>query len=428
MEVYLGSIGCRLNQSELEMMAADLRKAGHVIVGSPEKAQAAIINSCCVTAAAEADSRKLLHRLERMGVQKIFLTGCWVSPQGAVKESLPDGTIVIPNTQKHALVKQFFPNDTGVAKSITPRVALPGRGRRTRAFIKVQEGCDYHCTFCITRIARGKSVSRPYEEILLNIQAAELANVKEIVLTGTQLGGWGRDIGGENTIASLVKSILRDTDIPLVRLSSLEPWDIQDDFYPLLTENRFCAHLHLPLQSGSESILQRMGRKMALKDFGNLVQGLRKANPLLALTTDIVVGFPGETEQEFNESLEFVRWIQFSGGHVFRFSPRPGTPAASYPDQVDGLQKRERNRKMRAVLRDSAALYRERFIDHTVSVVWERGKLREDGTWLMSGLSKNYLRVQAISEMDRWNTISSVKLMEDKSKYMVGLILTDHRK
>ena len=422
MNIYLGSIGCRLNQSELEIMAAALRRAGHVIVAAPENAQAAIINSCCVTAAAEADSRKLLHRLERNGVQHIYLTGCWVSPSGSVQEPLPERTIVVPNEQKDMLVERFFSDGMEISSNVSPRMALPGKGRRTRAFIKVQEGCDYHCTFCITRIARGKSISRPYGEILHDIQAAEMADVKEIVLTGTQLGGWGRELDGEKTIAALVRMIMRDTKIPLVRLSSLEPWDVVEDFPALLLNERFCDHLHLPLQSGSESTLRRMGRTMTPQDFRTLVQNLRKVNPLIALTTDIVVGFPGETEEEFAESLAFVQQMDFSGGHVFRFSPRPGTPAASYPNQVDGLQKRERNRQMRAVLRDSAIRYRARFMGQKIRVVWERGKLTQEGTWLMSGLSTNYLRVKAVSAENRWNMISEVEILEDKDGYLLGKI------
>lgn len=420
MNIYLGSIGCRLNQSEVEIMAAELRSAGHVIVATPEKAQAAIINSCCVTAAAEADSRKLLHRLERTGVRQIYLTGCWVSVAGSVQESLPDKAVVVSNAQKNTLVERFFSDGMKISNNVSPRIALPGRSKRTRAFIKVQEGCDYHCTFCITRIARGKSVSRPYKEILHDIQAAELANVKEIVLTGTQLGGWGHELDGEKTIAALVKTILQDTKIPLVRLSSLEPWDILDDFYALLSNERFCDHLHLPMQSGSESTLRRMGRKMKPQDYRDLVRDLRNMNPRIALTTDIVVGFPGETEEEFAESLAFVEEMNFAGGHVFRFSPRPGTPAASYSNQVNGLQKKERNRQMRAVLRDSAAQYRQQFIKQKVRVVWERGKLAEDGKWTMSGLSTNYLRVQAPSDVNRWNTISEVMLLEDKGSYLLG--------
>jgi threonylcarbamoyladenosine tRNA methylthiotransferase MtaB len=339
-----------------------------------------------------------------------------------VQESLPESTVVIPNTQKDTLVERFFSEGREISHTVSPRLALPGKGRRTRAFIKVQEGCNYHCTFCVTRIARGRSVSRPYGEILHDIQAAEMADVKEIVLTGTQLGGWGRELDGEKTIAALVKRIMRDTEIPLVRLSSLEPWDILEDFPALLLNDHFCDHLHLPLQSGSENTLRRMGRNMTAQDYRALVHDLRKVNPLIALTTDIVVGFPGETEVDFAESLAFVQEMDFSGGHVFRFSPRPGTPAASYPNQVDGLHKKERNKQMRAALRDSAVHYRARFIGQKLRVVWERGKLTQEGTWIMSGLSTNYLRVQAVSTDNRWNTVSEVEILEDKNGYLLGKI------
>jgi len=340
MKVFLGSIGCRLNQSELEMLAAELRAAGHGIVASPEQAQAAVVNSCTVTAAAEADSRQLVHRLQRAGVEKIYLTGCWASLDDLEEGTLPAGTIIISNSQKMDIVKTYFDASAASQAEISPRISLPGKAKRTRAFIKVQEGCDYHCTFCITRIARGKSVSRPLELIMKDIESAVLADVKEIVLTGTQLGGWGRDFPEQKTIAYLVKTILDQTAISHIRLSSIEPWDIRMDFFPLLENPRFCSHLHLPLQSGSSATLKRMGRAMLPSEFNALLQKIRSFNPDIAITTDIVAGFPAETEEEFAESLRFVEQMHFAGGHVFRYSPRPGTPAAKYAGQIAGLRKK----------------------------------------------------------------------------------------
>ncbi|MGV8027008.1 MAG: MiaB/RimO family radical SAM methylthiotransferase [Anaerolineaceae bacterium] len=422
MKVFLGSIGCRLNQSELEILAAELRAAGHEIVAIPEQAQAAIVNSCTVTAAAEADSRQLVHRLQRMGVEAIYLTGCWVSVNDNSGENLIDNATIISNQEKMNIVRTYF-GGSGISQPVrSARIPLPGKAKRTRAFIKVQEGCDYHCTFCITRIARGRSASRPLDQIMGDIESALQADVKEVVLTGTQLGGWGKDFSDKKTIASLVNTILERTSIPHVRLSSIEPWDIQPDFYPLLSNSRFCNHLHLPLQSGSLSTLKRMGRNMPPVDFFALLQEIRAVNPEIAITTDIVVGFPGESEEEFAESLHFVDEAHFAGGHVFRYSPRAGTPAAGYPSQIDGLKKRERNKRMRTVLQQSSVRYRTGFLGKTIPVLWERGQKQENDTWVMEGLSTNYLRIQAESIQNLWNMISMVTLKEDHKKYLLSEI------
>lgn len=427
MKIFLGFVGCRLNQSELEILAADLRSAGHEIVADAQQAQAAIINSCTVTAAADADSRQMVHRLQRLGVQKIYLTGCWVSVQNQDDQPFPEGVVLVHNLDKMKIPSLFFCNTAETQLGRAARIPLPGKARRTRAFIKVQEGCDYHCTFCITRIARGRSISRPLEQIMQDIQSAIQADVKEVVLSGTQLGGWGKDLPEKRTIAYLVGAILEQTNIPQVRLSSIEPWDIQSDFLPLLTSPRFCAHLHLPLQSGSLSTLKRMGRSMHPEEYSSLVQKIRSLNPDIAITTDVVVGFPGEDDLEFSESLSFVRNMEFAGGHVFRYSLRTGTPAASYPNQVDGLEKRARNGSMRSVLQESAKRYRARFVNRVVPVLWEKGQRSGAEGWIMEGLSTNYIRVQAASAMDLWNTLSRVKLKEDHGVCMIGEICQDNR-
>ena len=426
MKIFLGSIGCRLNQSELEILAAELRAAGHEIVDDPEKAQAAIVNSCTVTAAAEADSRQLVHRLQRLGVEKVYLTGCWVSVEGQPYEHDSTDVIVIPNHAKMDLVTTYFSDGKNTAQKKTVRVPLPGKAKRTRAFIKVQEGCDYHCTFCITRIARGKSVSRLLPEIMADINAALEADVKEIVLTGTQLGGWGKDLTEPKDIPFLIHTILEQTSIPRLRLSSLEPWDITDDFFPILSDPRFCNHLHLPLQSGSITTLKHMGRTMAPQEYGELLYKLRSHDPSIAITTDIMVGFPGESEADFVESLRFVEEMDFAGGHIFHYSPRMGTPAAGYVDQIKDMEKRERYQQMRIAIKEATARYRNRFLRKTVPVLWERGhKIENREEWFMEGLSRNYLRVQADAKDDLWNTISMVALKEINDKGMLGKIVVE---
>lgn len=423
MKVFLGSIGCRLNQSELEILAAQLRAEGHSIVGKGTEAQAAIVNSCTVTNAADADSRKMVNRLHRDGVQTIILTGCWASVDLIKDTDLPEGTICVPNSEKEHIVQQFFtnPEHPPVVQPMG-RIPLPGKARRTRAFIKVQEGCDYHCTYCITRIARGKSVSVPVETILDDVRSAVFTGTKEIVLTGTQLGGWGKDFSEKRTISDLVKEILKETDIPQVRLSSIEPWDIDEDFFALLSEPRFCDHLHLPLQSGSSRTLKRMGRRMSPAEYGHLLEQLRSHKDDLAVTTDILVGFPGETQADHLESMHFVQEMQFAGGHVFRYSPRPGTPAALFADQVDEKEKKRRNKAMREVVERSFAAYRGQYMDREVKVLWERGQKEGERRWRMHGLSTNYLRIQALTPQNLWNQVSPVVITKDQGRFMEGFI------
>jgi threonylcarbamoyladenosine tRNA methylthiotransferase MtaB len=378
-----------------------------------------------VTNAADADSRKMVNRLHRDGVQTIILTGCWASVDLINDAKLPEGTICVPNSEKEHIVQQYFtnPEHTPVVQPMG-RIPLPGKARRTRAFIKVQEGCDYHCTYCITRIARGRSVSVPVETILDDVRSAVLTGTKEIVLTGTQLGGWGKDFSEKRTISDLVKVILKETDIPQVRLSSIEPWDIDEKFFTLLSEPRFCDHLHLPLQSGCSRTLKRMGRRMSPAEYAHLLEQLRSHKNDLAITTDILVGFPGETQADHLESMHFVQEMQFAGGHVFRYSPRPGTPAALFPNQVDEKVKKKRNKAMREVVEHSTAAYRSQYIDREVKVLWERGQPEGDGRWRMYGLSKNYLRIQASTSENLWNQIAQVIISNDRGRYMEGHIST----
>ncbi len=327
MKVYLDTIGCRLNQSEIENMARQFRAAGHEIIANAESADLAVVNTCAVTAKAASDSRGKIRHIARAGVEEIIATGCWVTLQPQEAAGLPAVSQVVTNDRKDRLVTDFLdlPQESFDLEPIA-RQRMPGLRHRTRAFIKVQDGCDNHCTFCVTTVARGRSRSRTVAQVLADIQAALQGDTKEIILTGVHLGSWGQDFGYH--LRDLITAILRETDVPRLRLSSLEPWDLDGDFFTLWEDPRLCRHLHLPLQSGSAATLKRMARKTTPASFKDLVEELRQVMPDAAVTTDIIAGFPGETESEFTESLQFVRDMNFAGGHVFTYSPRPGTGAA----------------------------------------------------------------------------------------------------
>jgi threonylcarbamoyladenosine tRNA methylthiotransferase MtaB len=354
-------------------------------------------------------------------VNEIVTTGCWATLQPQQAQELPNVVRVVANDRKDQLVSEVLdlPEQSFDLEPIA-REPLPGLHRRTRAFIKVQDGCDNHCTFCVTTIARGESRSRSVADVLLDIQSALNGGAKEIVLTGVHLGSWGYDFNSH--LKDLIKAILRETAVPRLRLSSLEPWDLDVDFFALWENERLMPHLHLPLQSGCESTLKRMARKTTPQSFRELVSAARAAIPEVAITTDIIAGFPGETENEFAESLDFVREMNFAGGHVFTYSPRPGTGAAKMKGQVRQELRKKRNHILRSTLDESAKSYRQKFIGQTMSVLWESTSEMGEWGWQMEGLTGNYLRVNAFAASPRWNEIDLVKLNEFDDRRILGVI------
>ncbi len=424
MKIYLDTIGCRLNQSEIESMARGFRAVGHEIVTSAEIADMAVVNTCAVTSAAAADSRGKIRQIARAGVKEIIATGCWSTLQPQQALELPNVTQVIKNDRKDHLVADVLDlpeeQETFDLEPLA-REPLPGLHRRTRAFIKVQDGCDNRCTFCVTTIARGEGRSRPVADVILDVQSALAGGTKEIVLTGVHLGSWGYEFSLH--LKNLIQAILRETDVPRLRLSSLEPWDLDADFFSLWVDKRLMPHLHLPLQSGCESTLKRMARKTTSASFRELVAAARAVMPDVAITTDIIAGFPGETDEEFAESLAFVREMNFAGGHVFTYSPRPGTGAARMKGQVRPEIRKRRNHILHEALEESANTYRRQFIGQTLSVLWESVSEMGDSGWQMEGLSGNYLRVNAFTASPRWNEIDQVKINQCDGSYIKGVMI-----
>jgi threonylcarbamoyladenosine tRNA methylthiotransferase MtaB len=422
MKIFLDTIGCRLNQSEIESMARQFRMAGHEIVAAAESADMAVVNTCAVTTQAASDSRSKIRNIARAGVDEIVATGCWTTLQPKEAASLPNVLRVVPNDQKDFLVADAL-NIERSAFDLEPieRSPIPGLHRRTRAFIKVQDGCDNKCTFCITTVARGEGRSRPLADVIADINSALAGDSKEIVLTGVHLGSWGQEMG--HHLRDLVKAILRETDVKRLRLSSLEPWDLNADFFSLWKDKRLMSHLHLPLQSGSESTLRRMARKTTPASFRELVNAARTVMPEVAITTDIIAGFPGETEEEFAETLDFVKEIKFTGGHVFSYSARPGTGAARMKGQVKPELRKKRNHILQEAIEESAKIYREKFIGRKMSVLWESTTEYGEYGWRLEGWTGNYLRVSANAPSPRWNEVDEVELQEVDGGLIKGLIL-----
>ncbi len=426
MKIYLDSIGCRLNQSEIEKYAIEFRTYGHTLVASVEDADLAVINTCTVTAAAASDSRQKLRKALHDNNVRVVATGCLTAIEPCLFSGENRFPQVIPNSHKNDLVKLVL----GEIKdnTNTSRIPIPGGRTRTRAFIKAQDGCNNFCTFCITRVARGKAVSVPTEIVKEDIRTALRGGVKEVVLTGVHLGSWGHDLGNDTHLNQLIEAV---TSIPgefRIRLSSIEPWDLQPDFFNLWQKDeRLCRHFHLPLQSGSSGTLRRMARNTTPEKYLMLVNTIRDILPDVTITTDMIVGFPGESELEFDESLGFVRTIGFDGGHVFTYSPREGTPAARYPGQIPQSLKKDRSQAMRMVLTRSGIDIRERSLMKIVPVLWEGMRKVGENLWQVAGLTANNHRV--ITRVDNVisNRVLPTRLLEVTEVGFLGEIVTQYK-
>lgn len=424
MKIYLDTIGCRLNQSEIEKIGGQFLKAGHTLIDNASEADMVIINTCTVTKEAASDSRQKARQAYRSGAKNIVLTGCWATMDVKQAWSLPGITHVITNNEKDKLVPILLdiPRET---TDLNPNIRqpLPGAHSRTRAFIKVQDGCDNHCTFCITRIARGTSHSQSISMVVEDVLAAQRGGVKEIVLTGVHLASWGHDFSPPLNLTNLISEIIERSTIPRIRLSSLEPWSLDEEFFGLWKTNRLCRHIHLPLQSGCASILKRMGRKNTPQSYTQIVKLARSVCPDIAITTDIIVSFPGEGDKEYCESLDFVEQTHFSGGHVFSFSARPGTPAVKLENLVTKKIRKYRSSQMRALFHDASINYRNTFVGKEVSVLWESCDSCSDNKWLLHGLSEHFIRVTAVSTKPVRNTINRVYLKKITTDGMAGKII-----
>jgi threonylcarbamoyladenosine tRNA methylthiotransferase MtaB len=440
LKIFLDTIGCRLNQAEIEAMARQFRSAGHEIVPSAAEADLAVVNTCSVTSEAASDSRTAIRRAKRQGAGGVVATGCWVTLEPEKAAAISGVTRIVPNRQKDSLTADLLglplqTPATGSAQAFDleplARQPLPGLHQRTRAFIKAQDGCNNACTFCITTLARGASRSRPPEEILADVNAALKGGAQEVILTGVHLGSWGLDFSIPSRLSNLVSALLTYTSVSRLRLSSLEPWDLDAAFFNLWSDplasrgvnSRLCRHLHLPLQSGSASVLRRMARKTTPESFATLVRSARAAIPEVAITTDIIAGFPGETDEEFAETLDFVQSMHFAGGHVFSYSSRPGTPAARMKAQVRGQTVKTRSAILREALAESERQYHRQFIGKTIQVLWEATSTLTNEGWQIEGLTDNYIRVTALAPQPRWNKLDMVQLTELSENGLLGKLI-----
>ena len=412
MKVYLKMIGCRLNQSEIDTMARQFEHLGHEVVDVADHADHFVLNTCAVTNEATKTSRKLIrefHRLNPTG--ETTVTGCYaqIAPQDI--QVLPGVKRVVSNPDKDQLVSQLTGETIEIYDSEPfERDTVPGTLGRTRAFIKVQDGCDNACTFCVTTVARGDGQSRTIEDVVKEVNYLHQSGYQEAVLTGVHLGSFGYDLGDQNGLVHLVQALLKDTDIPRIRLSSLEPWDLSDGFFDLWENRRICRHLHLPLQSGCDATLKRMRRNTNQSEFRQLIHTAREKIEGVRITTDVIVGFPGESDEEFAMSEAFIREMDFGGLHVFRYSVRPGTPASKMRHQIPKKVKKARSAKLLALSDEMESQFAQSLRGSEQSVLWEQITGSTPEGFINAGYTDNYMRVKAVHPRDLTNLITPTQI------------------
>ena len=412
--VAIHTHGCKLNQADSQALARRFREAGYRVVGPSAAADVVVLNSCTVTAAADAKARQYLRAARRRNPGAVVVaTGCYAQRAPADIEALPEVSLVIGNTGKASLVESAHAvlnkslSESSKSSSTGP-VILSGAKNptRTRAMVKIQEGCDQVCAYCIVPKVRGRERSIPPETIIAEINRHADEGYREVALTGTQLGTYGFDLIGIN-LQRLLERILSETVVERLRVSSLQAHEITAPLLRLWGDARLMPHFHIPLQSGCDTTLRAMRRRYSTSQFAASVELVRQMHPDAGITTDIIVGFPGESDDDFTASLDFATAMRFSDIHAFPYSPRPGTSAAYFRDQVAEPEKRARMGEMLDLSAESALRFRENQLGAVRPVLWERSSDRE-GVW--SGLTDNYLRVRAACGSTLSNRITNARL------------------
>ncbi len=405
--VALDSLGCKLNQAETELLAKQFTEAGYRLVSPADEADVYILNTCTVTHIADRKSRHWLRLAHRRNPDaRLVATGCYAqrAPQGLAQIEGID--LILGNEQKPHLL-QLLEESGYLSRPAYAQGDLTSgshTGFRTRALVKVQDGCNDLCSYCIVPMVRGREKSLPLDQVVAEVRHRIANGYKEVVLTGVKIGSYSYN--GVN-LKGLLEHILAETDVARLRLSSLQPQEISPELITLWHDNRLCRHFHLSLQSGNDSVLRRMRRRYSISDYRQSVSLIRALVPEAAITTDIIVGFPGETSAEFEQSYKLCQKLGFARIHVFPYSPRQGTQASRMLNQVGDRIKKERSQRMLDLARESAQNFSQQFLGKTMPVLWEK---RSDGTW--SGHSDNYIKVYTKSNDDLTNKLLLVKLVK----------------
>ncbi len=417
--VALETHGCKLNQADSSVLAAEFVAAGFRLVDSHEPADVYLVNTCTVTHVADRKARQALRAARRRNPDAtVVATGCYAQRAPEALKSLDEVDFVAGNFEKAGLVRKII---EWRKQSVTPcaeGTEVVERVGRNRAVVKIQEGCDQVCAYCIVPKVRGRERSISAADIVRMIERHTTAGYKEIVLTGTQLGSYGFDLS-DIDLTGLLRRILAQTKVPRIRVSSVQPHEIDRGLLELWVDPRLCPHFHLALQSGSDTILQRMRRQYTAREYLETAELVRDTVPGASLTTDVIVGFPGETPEDFEETYALCDLVAFASMHVFPYSPRPGTSAAHFSGHVDAATKSQRVGKLIDLSSQHAYEFRRRSLGSTRPVLWE-DRRRQNGTDQWVGLTDNYIRVVAESDEPLRNRITPARLVDQRSELVVA--------
>lgn len=427
------TLGCKVNQYETELIREQFLAHNYKVVPFSHLADVYVINTCTVTAKSDRKCRYYIQAaLRKSPYSKIVVTGCYANNAPRDLNGISSRIIIIPNQEKKNVIKHLL--NISAAPQITTINSFKGH---SRAFVKIQDGCDAYCAYCIVPYVRNVLLSRPTEEILNEVNNLVKNGYKEIVLTGIRLGkfrmtkkgsrgkGQGaRDEKDKSDLVKLIRLIHGIDGLQRIRLSSIEPVDVTDELIEAMASlPKLCHHLHIPLQSGDDQILTKMNRKYDTKTYENLINKLKKKIPDINITTDIIVGFPGETEKNFQNSYEFIKKMAFGKLHVFRFSRRQGTLAAKLKEEVRAGVVEERSKKLLALSRELTARFYRRFLNNKLEVLIE-GKNKK--TALLSGLTGNYIRVLIDQKLPVSEDIVQVKLKRVENEFAYGILIKNN--
>lgn len=431
-KVAFHTLGCKVNQYETQAMTELFEKVGYSVVEESHVADVYVINTCTVTNIGDKKSRQFIRRAKKSNPEAIIaVVGCYA--QTAPKEVLDiEGVNIVIGTNDRNkivdLVERCRPDDKintvddiMKVKEFEEMSVQEIKGK-TRAFLKIQEGCNRYCSYCIIPYARGPIRSRRQPEIVNEVQRLVANGFKEIVLTGIHVASYGKDLETEENLLEVLNVVNSVEGLRRIRLSSLEPTIFTEEFLAELTNvDKLCQHFHLSLQSGSDNILKKMNRKYTTAEYREIVHRIRRTYPDVALTTDIIVGFPGETDEDFETTYRFVEEMNFSEIHVFKYSPRKGTPAAEFSNQIDGVVKHLRSEKLIALGEAMRSNYQSTFIGRIKDVLFENASSELDD--YIEGLTDNYLKVVVPYNENLEGEIKAVRLEEINKEYFLGKLL-----
>ena len=424
------TLGCKVNQYESDAIAQRLKDLGCIPAGAEDPADLCIINTCTVTQKASMQSRQAVRQAIRFNPEgRIIVTGCYAQTEPDAIKKIAGVHHIIGHGDKHNIPdivlsqEKSLPSPSLIRRNILhelhfKQIPVTVFGNRTRPFLKIQDGCDTFCTYCIVPYARGRSRSMPLEGVLKNIHCLKQAGFHEVVLTGVHLGAYGLDLSPQTSLTALLDHIRESNAMDRVRLSSIEPHELTQDIIKLVSETEiFCDHFHIPLQSGDDRILEKMHRPYTSSFFIDLIVKIKDQVPGAAIGVDILIGFPGETEKAFENTYSLIEKLPITYLHVFPFSPRPGTPAGKYPQKVPQKTIKARCEKMRRLGNEKKRIFYETFIGKIVQVLIE--SKRDKATGLLKGITSNYIPVHVVGEDDLFNTLLQVNIEKIKKNNTV---------